>query len=201
MASSFAPLSAAALAAFALALPADRATANELDPAFVPALEALAKDRIAAVLADPTLIEAIRDQNARTAGMDQAAIDKADQEWRAQVGAAAKPMIDEVMGREASETLRRARDEAGGVFTEIFLMDQVGLNVAASDVTSDYWQGDEDKWQRTYGAGAEALHLGAIELDESTQTYQSQVSVTIVDPDTGAPIGAATFGVDVGFLQ
>lgn len=201
MASSFAPRSAAALAALVLAAAADRAVANEVDPAFVPALEALAEDQIAAVLANPTLIEAIRSQNARTAGMDQAAIDKADQEWRAQVGAAAKPMIDDVMGREASEALRQARDAAGGLFTEIFLMDQVGLNVAASDVTSDYWQGDEDKWQRTYGAGTDALHLGAIELDESTQTYQSQVSVTVTDPDTGAPIGAATFGVDVGYLQ
>jgi hypothetical protein len=79
-------------------------------------------------------------------------------------------------------------------------MDDKGMNVALSDVTSDYWQGDEAKWQQTYLVGPDAVHIGDVELDESTQTYQSQVSITVVDPDTKAPIGALTFGVNVEAL-
>ena len=35
-----------------------------------------------------------------------------------------------------------------------------------------------------------------VELDESTQTYQAQLSFTLVDPATGAAIGAVTVGVN-----
>ena len=34
-----------------------------------------------------------------------------------------------------------------------------------------------------------------VELDESTQAYQAQFSVSIADPATGEPIGAMTVGV------
>ena len=69
------------------------------------------------------------------------------------------------------------RDDSEGLFTEIFVMDAVGLNVAASDTTSDFWQGDEAKWQQTYSAGSGAVHISDVELDESTQSYQSQVEL------------------------
>jgi len=187
----------AAAAAMIAALCAAPAAANE----FESQLKTLAAGDIAAVAADPVLIEAIRAQNAKTGGLGEAEIVALDQKWRAEVGAGASPTIDSVLGSAASDHLRAARDSAGGLFTEIFIMDQVGLNVAASDTTSDYWQGDEAKWQETYPAGAGAVHIGEIELDESTQQYQSQVSVAIVDPETSAPIGAATFGVNVEYLQ
>ena len=76
-------------------------------------------------------------------------------------------------------------------------MDGKGLNVGQSDVTSDYWQGDEDKWQKTFLAGAGAVHVSEVEFDESSQTYQSQFSMPIVDPATSTVIGAVTVGVDV----
>mgnify|MGYP001089119550 CR=1 FL=1 len=67
-------------------------------------------------------------------------------------------------------------------------------------MTSDYWQGDEDKFSKSFGVGADAIFIGDIEQDESTQTYQSQVSITVTDPATGAPIGSITAGIDVGKL-
>lgn len=166
---------------------------------FTPMLETLAATEIPEVLSSPALIEAIRAQNAKTAGLSEAEIIARDQDWRAQVGGASTPLIDEVLSGPAADHLRAAAEASGGVFTEIFVMDAVGLNVAASDVTSDYWQGDEAKWQQTFPTGQ--MHIGDIELDESTQAYQSQVSVAVLDPDTGTPIGAATFGVNVEMLQ
>ena len=79
-------------------------------------------------------------------------------------------------------------------------MDAKGLNVGQSDVTSDYWQGDEDKWQRTYPVGPDALLIGEVEQDESTQRFQTQVSLSVVDPADGAVIGAVTVGIDVETL-
>ncbi len=173
------------------------AGANE----FEPFLRELATGDIAAIATDPAIVAAIKAQNAKHAGLAQTEIDALDQAWRAEVGAGDQPTIAPVLANDASAFLRGKRDESGGLFTEIFAMDAVGMNVAASDLTSDYWQGDEAKWSETYGAGAGSVHIGEVELDESTQSYQSQVSVTVVDPDTGEAIGAITFGVDVGLIN
>ncbi|MEM6906087.1 MAG: hypothetical protein AAF568_09355, partial [Pseudomonadota bacterium] len=135
------------------------------------------------------------------AGVSQADIDGQDQAWRAQVGQSSAPLIDEVMGTPASAQLAEIRDGGQGLFTEIFVMDNKGLNVAASDITSDFWQGDEAKWQETYQVGAGSVHISEIEFDESTQTFQAQVSLTVADPDNAAPIGAITFGVNVEMLE
>ncbi|MEM7499071.1 MAG: hypothetical protein AAF371_13900 [Pseudomonadota bacterium] len=193
-----ASLSAAvAIAGFATAFSAGAAAANE----FAPQLEALVQSQIEPILEDAALIAALREQNARTGGLSQAEIEAMDQDWRSQVGADNRPLIDSVLSAPASERLRAMRESSGGLFTEVFLMDGVGLNAAASDVTSDYWQGDEAKWQETYAANAETPYFGDVELDDSTQVFQSQVSVTIRDPETGDAIGAATFGVNLELLQ
>jgi hypothetical protein len=163
-------------------------------------LTRLGTEELAAWVTEPSVLDAIRAQNAANAGLTQAQIDTLDADWRAQVGAASEPMIDALLENPASVWLRGKKDEAAGLVTEVFVMDQHGLNVAQSDVTSDYWQGDEDKFTKTFGAGPGAIHVSEVELDESSQTYQSQVSMTVVDPQTGAAIGAVTFGVDVSLL-
>lgn len=168
---------------------------------FEAPLRALAAERLAAIAADPTVTAAIAAQNRRTADLDEAAILALDADWRAQIGAAERPMIDSVLENPAGERLRTLRAETAGLITEIFAMDARGLNVAASDITSDYWQGDEAKWQKTFLAGPDALHLDDIAFDESTQTYQAQVSLPVADPESGAAIGAVTFGVDITLLR
>ncbi|SFJ03914.1 hypothetical protein [Albimonas pacifica] len=189
--------SGAAIAALALLMSAEAAFpgASEFDAR----LRAMASERLAALAAEPLLVEAVAAQNA--AGKpDQARIDALDAEWRAQVGGAAAPLVEQVSGRPASARLVEIRDASQGLITEVILMDHVGLNVAVSEPTSDYWQGDEEKWSQTYLVGPGAVHVSDVELDESTQTYQSQVSLTVVDA-AGAPVGAITFGVNVEYLD
>lgn len=184
------------LLAAAGAVAATAAAANSYEPAMRKFLETEA----AQWLDDSVLIEAIRSQNARTAAFDQAQIDTLDQTWRAEVGKDSAPTIDPVLHNPASDFLRQQVEASGGRITEVFVMDGRGLNVATSGVTSDYWQGDEDKFTATHGVGAGAMHFGEIEFDESSQTYQGQISMTITDPDTGQPIGAVTIGVDAESL-
>jgi hypothetical protein len=170
------------------------------DNEYAGPLTELANGQLRAIAQDPGLVAAIMAQNAETAGYDAAQIDTLDKQWRAEVDAADKPLIDKVMGTEASAALGAAQDASAGLFTEIFATDAMGLNVAQSTVTSDYWQGDEDKFSKTYSVGPDAVFLGEVEQDESTQTYQSQVSITVVDPATGSPIGSITAGVDLSML-
>ncbi len=74
------------------------------------------------------------------------------------------------------------------------------FNVATSAVTSDFWQGDEPKFAETFPNGAGAMHLGNVEFDESSQTYQGQISVSIVDPASNEVVGAMTVGVNAEAL-
>jgi hypothetical protein len=188
------------LAALVVGASALAAVAVQAQEEFTAPLTELAKGEIAAFASDPVLIDAITAQNAVTSAYDQAKIDALDAQWRAEVGAASKPLIDATLGNGASQYLAGVQEASAGKYTEIFAMDAKGLNVAQSTLTSDYWQGDEDKFTQSFGAGTDAVHIGEIEQDESTQIFQSQVSVPITDPATGAVIGAITVGVDVSML-
>jgi hypothetical protein len=147
-------------------------------------------------LTDPALVAAVQAQNVTTAAFTEAEILALDATWRAQIGTGDMTLINSVLGNATADFLRDQVAASGGVITEIILMDARGLNVAISSLTSDYWQGDEAKHQATYGVGVDAVHFSDIELDESSQRYQGQISVTLVDPATGEPIGAVTIGVD-----
>jgi hypothetical protein len=160
----------------------------------------LAKKQLRDIAENPILVDAIKAQNATTASYDQGKIDALDKQWRAEVDAADKPLITATLGTAASKYLADAMGKTEGMITEIFATDAKGLNVAQATMTSDYWQGDEDKFTKSFGAGADAIEIGDVEQDESTQTYQSQVSITVTDPATGAPIGSITAGIDVGKL-
>ena len=108
-----------------------------------------------------------------------------------------KAVVDGVLANELSRFLSQSKAEQRGIVTEVFVMDNRGLNVGQSDVTSDYWQGDEAKWQQTFLVGPGAVMIDDVELDESTQTFQSQLNMTITDETTGEVIGAITVGIDV----
>ncbi len=164
-------------------------------------LKSLVEAELLGWLNDPELISSLKAQNEEHAGLSQSDIDGMDQTWRAEVGSSSTTMIDGVLSRTASVHLAEKQEASQGLVTEVFVMDNRGLNVAQSAVTSDYWQGDEDKWQQSFGNGAGAIHIGEVELDESSQTYQSQVSVAIADPDSNEVIGAATFGINLEMLE
>ncbi|KUP95049.1 hypothetical protein [Tritonibacter horizontis] len=167
---------------------------------FTPSLQAYLDNEISSWANSPEIVAAIKAQNEANQGLTQSQVDALDKEWRANVGDPASPLIEPVLNNPVADSLRARIEASMGAMTEIFLMDQHGLNVAASDVTSDMWQGDEAKFQDTYAKGAGSVHISEVELDESTQQYQGQISVTIVDPETGAPIGAITVGVDAESL-
>jgi hypothetical protein len=169
------------------------ACANE----FAEAIKAHADSAVKPWLADAILVKAITDQNTAHANLTQADIDQLDKTWRAETAVSSRPLIDKVQGNALSVYLREKAAASNGLYTEIFAMDDKGLNVGQSEVTSDYWQGDEDKWRLTYTKGAQAIHISDVEQDESTQTYQSQLSLPVTDPASGEVIGAITLGINV----
>ena len=143
-------------------------TASSYANEFLGELQQLAAGKIAEIASSAEVISAVKAQNEVTASYDQAKVDELDKQWRAEADAADQPMIDGVLDNALSTYLAEVQSGSDGLFTEIFVMDAKGLNVGQSDVTSDYWQGDEAKWKETFLAGKGAIHVGDLEKDEST---------------------------------
>jgi hypothetical protein len=164
---------------------------------FAPQIEKVFNEKVRPWLSDPLVIEAIKAQNLITASYTQEQITTLDKQWRAEAKAGSGPLVDSYMNNALSAFLRTKDAESEGLFSELFIMDAKGLNVGQSDLTTDYEQGDEAKWQKTFLVGPDAVFIDDVEFDESSKTFQSQISATIVDPADGKPIGAITVGVAV----
>lgn len=189
---------AAALAALAAA----GAKAQDGIETYAEDVRAYAESDLQAWITDPFVVYALNEANQMNDGMTLEQIEALDQRWRAEFGSSEKPMIYDLLDRQASVVLRDRREGSNGVITEIILMDKYGLNVAISDPTSDYYQGDEAKWLDTFLVGPQAVHVSEIYQDESTGVNQTQVSLTIVDPEApDEPIGAVTFGINLFALR
>ncbi len=186
----------AGLGLFACFTMPGQSTAND----FEPQIREVFEQRLKSWLENPMVIEAIKKQNQENQTMSAAGIDALDKDWRRQVKAGGGPLIEHMMTKEASALLARRKENSNELVTEVIVMDNKGMNVAQSDITSDYMQGDEAKWQKTYGTGGGKVFVDDIEFDDSTETFQSQVSATITDPSTGEPIGAVTFGINIEML-
>lgn len=163
-------------------------------------LKELARTKVAAWVAEELCIEAVKAQNSVTATIPQRLIDSLDFQWRIETVRSERPLINQVLSKALSARLAVLKDAMKGAVTEIVVMDGRGLNVAASDIDSDYWQGDEEKWRKTYLVGPGATYLGHVELDTSTDLFQAEVSMTITDPESGRVIGAIAVGVDLDRL-
>ncbi|WP_445679755.1 hypothetical protein [Radicibacter daui] len=182
-------------------LPALHSAAAAQQNKYDTVIRAFAENTVRQWIADPRIIAALREQNAHNRHITRMAIDTLDAQWRAELTSTSHPLIDTVLAKPASRLLLADEKTTDGLVTEIILMDEHGLNVAQSDVTTDYWQGDEAKWQKSFGAGAGAIFIDRPERDESTQTFQSQLSMTVSDPDTGRAIGAITVGISIERMQ
>ena len=150
----------------------------------------LAKGELAAYGTDPVIVAAVKAQNAKR--MSMADIEAMDGKWKAESGVA--PYMRALMDSECGKRLQELRDSKP-YFAEIFVMDGQGADVAMSDKTSDYWQGDEAKFQKSFAGGSGAVFVDEVEFDDSTQNYLVQVSVPVMDGVRA--IGAITFGIAV----
>ena len=150
----------------------------------------LANGELSKVGTDPVIVNAVKAENAKGKTLDQ--IKDKDKKWKATAGIAdyMKALMDSECGKHIAGI-----QTSGQYYAEIFVMDNQGANVAMTDKTSDYWQGDEAKFKKSFNGGSGAVFVDEVEFDDSTQAYLVQVSVPVKDGDT--VIGAITFGIDV----
>ncbi|WP_186388805.1 MULTISPECIES: hypothetical protein [unclassified Stappia] len=167
----------------------------------VPDVKALIDDAFIAQtrewLANPIVPLSIKAQNELRGNIDQATIDALDAQWIAERKSDDKPLISATLSAPLSNYLLRIQAQTLGLYTEIFVMDANGLNVGQSSITSDYWQGDEAKFQKTFPFGVGAVFIDEPEWDEDLRIWHVQLNLTLSDETNATPIGAATVEVNL----
>jgi len=170
------------------------------DPKLQRVVRKLVTTEINPWLDNQLIIEALRIQNRKTQAYSPEQIRELERRWQDEFVSNQYKLIAELMDQPCSRYLRRVKLNGLGMYHEIQLMDAVGLLAGASDPNNDYWQGEEPKWLETYRVGKDAMHIGKLKFDESALAWEIQISLPVVDPDTGTPIGAVTIGLDPSAL-
>lgn len=144
---------------------------------------------------NPAIVRAVREQNARP--QSPARIRAIDEEWTRtdELTPFKRAMQENEVGRYFQSLI----DFNDSIYNEAFLTDSNGANVAAYPVTSDYWQGDEEKWIAAYNDGQGAIFVSDVAFDESTRTPAIQISVPVMDE--GRAIGVLIVGVKLTYVQ
>ncbi len=172
--------------------------------AAVPGKELLTPDFIASIrdFVDQDIVRlSILNQNEKYKDVTPNDITRLDAQWVEEREADSKPLISATLSNPLSAYLTRIQAHSKGLYTEIFVMDKNGLNVGQSNISSDYWQGDEAKFQKTYPVGGDAIFIDEPEYNDETATWNAQVNVAVSDGTDPAAIGAVTIEVNLTELQ
>lgn len=148
-------------------------------------------DDLRRIAAHPPLVRAVKKAN-ESGWQTQEQIEQTDLRWR-QTPGVDDPLIKSYLKNPSADFLRKEQ-QANPSYMEIFVMDNQGCIVAESDKTSDFWQGDEPKWQECFNNGNGRIHVGDVEYDQSTSLCVIQISTPIYD-ENNATIGAMTASV------
>lgn len=143
-----------------------------------------------------SMTEQLLEQNARHQALTQDDILRLDQRWIGEQSLARTKLRQSVLASDLARQLRELKAQSGGVIKEFFVMDNRGLLLASSDQPTDYWQGDEAKFTESFGRGPGAIFIDKVKFDQSSKTFLSQISTTLVDAQ-GRAIGAVMIGIDV----
>lgn len=136
---------------------------------------------------DPLLVNALKEQNAKPTSLDE--IKKIDEEWITGTKADfAKSLQQNAVGKYLQNKIG-----ASPLYVEAFLCDKQGAVVGEYPGSTDYWQGDEDKFIKSFNGGNGKLFIGPIALDKSTDTISVQMSVPV--KEANETIGVLVVGL------
>lgn len=183
----------ALLVSLQLSLPLQAAEQVKWDQEKLKAILLTEVARLGRVASNKVLVSAVLEQNAEK--LTQEVITDRDNAW------ANSDSNDEfkqaMLTSEAGVFLQNLINSTGS-YTEAFVVDNQGANVATYPLTSDYWQGDEDKFIKAFTGKAGEVYISNMEWDESSQFNAVQISVPVLE--NGEAIGIMVVGVKLSHV-
>lgn len=148
------------------------------------------KFALATWAADPVIVNAVKDQNAKgpIAGMDNLT-------WKST--RRTDSMVETFQNNDAGQWLTAKAVATQGWVTEVFLSAAAGEKVAFMEKTSSYIHKGNPKFDVPFTSGT--TWQGKVEFDESSQTFAIQVSVPVNADDKA--IGVLVAGINLSQLQ
>lgn len=143
------------------------------------------------------ILAAIKQQNMNNKNKPVNQLKQIDEQWQLAFKVNNLSFTKTVVNQTISRLLGQFATSSKDLLAEIIIMDERGYNVAVADMTSDYWQGDEEKFTQVFNKSEQTIYFDKIKYDASSRRFQVQVSATFLDPGTKKSIGAITLGVDI----
>lgn len=127
-------------------------------------------------------IDAIAQANKKYEGKNQGQIEKSlleiDKDW-------AKASPDSALVSQYTHTPSADRlhtiAKSNKYIPELFTTDKFGAVVAASGKTTDFYQADEEWWQKAYNNGKGAFYISDVEFDASSKTISLTIAIPVKD--------------------
>ncbi|MFQ5560788.1 MAG: transporter substrate-binding protein [Nitrospinota bacterium] len=155
--------------------------ANPGIPMRVLRLKKKASEKLLKSLAShPEILLAVEQSNKKNRDIDQDKVTRLDRIWREKSYTSDfNPTLFQTSsaGKAVSEFMN-----AHSEFSEILVTDRHGLNVAISNRTTDFFQGDEEWWQQTFFSGKGRFHSTDIEYDKSAQIWGMGLCLPVYTP-------------------
>ena len=121
--------------------------------------------------------------------------DVVNAQWKLESSNKSGLLYNTVLKSRLSGLLQRIQENANGDISEIMAIDKNGFTIAASQITTDLYQGDEAKFKKTFLDQGYTIFVDDIVFDESTKQFQSQVSFTL--PRELSSIAVITVGINI----
>jgi hypothetical protein len=139
----------------------------------------------------PTIREAAAEGNKRP--FDDGAAEELDRRWRSDRTGISREsrVLESATSRFLADLTRN-----DSVKREILVTDRYGRLVAASNITSDYLQADEEWWQEAFDGGHGRVSVTDVRRDESAGVYAFEIAVPVPAPSSDEIAGVMKIVMD-----
>ncbi len=186
------------IAAFGLCLNV-HPRAVSAEPAYISVVREYVDTLVKPMIDKPNVLAAIKAQNRKFGDISATDIQVLDNSYRSEIKSGQWQMVTRLLNNPVSRYLKAKQDDSQGTIVEIFVTDRNGLNVAQSVPTNDYWQGDENKFLKTFARDSDEVFIDRASRDDATQLLETQASFTVRD-ERGEAIGSATVTIAIDAL-
>lgn len=126
-----------------------------------------------------------------------------DSQWQALVPVTTPELAERILALPGSRALLAWQKSHRGLVTEVMLINDMGTLAAMSQLTSDYWQGDEPKFQRVMEntsanpGASRPLYVSPIRYDTSAARFQVTVSTPTLPGHGDRANGVIVIGLSI----
>lgn len=118
-----------------------------------------------------------------------------DRQWqrRGSAPAAAAPLLENRASAFLADVVKY-----DPIYREVLLTDRHGRLVAASNLTSDYYQADEDWWNEAFGDGVRGqVSVTDVRFDRSARVHALEIALPVAEPGSDRLAGILKVVADI----